>query len=136
MAKERVQTFRNVGSNDAPQWEEYFVKTLAECIFMSNGDEDPKTIVTYITEQLTQSKSDMTTAVNQLLEEYAKKQHTHTVSEITDLPEWVKEDEKPTYTAEDVGAIPATDKGKPDGVASLDAGGHVPAAQLRHTSMT
>ena len=130
MAKERVQTFRNVGSNDAPQWEEYFVKTLAECIFMSDGDEDPKTIVTYITEQLTQSKSDMTTAVNQLLEEYAKKQHTHTVSEITDLPAWVKEGEKPTYTAEDVGAIPSTDKGKPDGVASLDAGGHVPAAQL------
>lgn len=33
-------------------------------------------------------------------------------------------------TAADVGAVPAGDKGKPNGVAGLDAGGKVPAAQL------
>lgn len=130
MAKERVQTFRNTGSAEEPKWEQYFVKTLAECIFMSDGDEDPKTIVTYITEQLTQSKEDMTTAVNKLLEGYAKSEHTHKTADITDLPEWVKEGEKPTYFAEEVGAIPETAKGTAGGVASLDGSGHVPAAQL------
>lgn len=33
-------------------------------------------------------------------------------------------------TAEDVGALPESAKGKPNGVAGLDAGGKVPAAQL------
>ena len=130
MAKERVKTFRNAGTVQDPNWQPYFVETLAECIFMSDGDDSPQNIVEYITAQLTQSKDDMTTAVNKLLEGYAKSEHTHKTADITDLPEWVKEGEKPTYTAEDVGAIPETAKGTPEGVASLDESGHVPAAQL------
>lgn len=130
MAKERVKTFRNTGSAQEPNWQQYFVETLAECIFMSDGDESPQNIVEYITKQLTQSKDDMTTAVNKLLEGYAKSEHTHKTADITDLPEWVKEGEKPTYTAEDVGAIPTTAKGEAHGVASLDESGHVPVAQL------
>ncbi len=36
----------------------------------------------------------------------------------------------PTPSATDVGAIPATEKGTANGVAELDANGHVPSAQL------
>lgn len=53
MAKERVSTYRNTGTKDAPQWEKYFVKTLAECIMMSDADSETKTIKDYIDETIT-----------------------------------------------------------------------------------
>lgn len=65
--------------------------------------------------------------------------HTHTKSEITDFPEsmpasdvypWAKAETKPSYTATEVGAIPATQKGTANGVAELDANGFVPSSQL------
>ena len=65
--------------------------------------------------------------------------HTHTKSEITDFPEsmpasdvypWAKAETKPSYTATEVGAIPATQKGTASGVAELDANGFVPSSQL------
>lgn len=46
------------------------------------------------------------------------------------VPAWAKADSKPTYTAEEVGAIPATQKGASGGVAELDSSGKVPTAQL------
>lgn len=46
------------------------------------------------------------------------------------VPAWAKADSKPTYTAEEVGAIPATQKGVASGVAELDSSGKVPTAQL------
>lgn len=50
MAKERVSTYRNTGTPDAPTWEKYFVKTLAECILMSDADNETKTIKDYVDE--------------------------------------------------------------------------------------
>lgn len=60
------------------------------------------------------------------------------------VPEWAKAPSKPTYTAtevgarpdtwmpsaEDVGAIPASQKGAASGVAELDSSGKVPTSQL------
>ena len=46
------------------------------------------------------------------------------------VPSWAKQSTKPTYTATEVGAIPATDKGAASGVAELDSGGKVPSSQL------
>ena len=39
----------------------------------------------------------------------AEKNHTHNVSDITDMPEWTKAESKPAYTAEEVGAATAAD---------------------------
>ena len=47
-----------------------------------------------------------------------------------DVYDWAKAANKPAYTAAEVGAIPATDKGAASGVASLDSNGKVPSSQL------
>ena len=39
----------------------------------------------------------------------AEKNHTHNMSDITDMPEWTKTENKPVYTAEEVGAATAAD---------------------------
>lgn len=39
----------------------------------------------------------------------AEKNHTHNVSDITDMPEWTKAENKPAYTASEVGAATAAD---------------------------
>ena len=39
----------------------------------------------------------------------AKKNHTHNVSDITDMPAWAKAENKPVYTASEVGAATAAD---------------------------
>lgn len=46
------------------------------------------------------------------------------------VPAWAKASTKPTYTADEVGAIPTTQKGSASGVAELDSGGKVPSSQL------
>ena len=46
------------------------------------------------------------------------------------VPAWAKQPEKPGYTAEEVGAIPAAQKGGAEGVAELDESGKVPRSQL------
>lgn len=48
----------------------------------------------------------------------------------SDVYDWAKAETKPTYTATEVGAIPTTQKGAANGVASLDANGQVPTSQL------
>jgi hypothetical protein len=47
-----------------------------------------------------------------------------------DVYSWAKASEKPSYTASEVGAIPSTDKGANNGVASLGSDGKVPSSQL------
>lgn len=47
-----------------------------------------------------------------------------------DIADWAKAATKPAYTASEVGAIPASDKGAAGGVASLGADGKVPESQL------
>ena len=46
------------------------------------------------------------------------------------VPEWAKQPQKPAYTAQEVGAIPSSEKGKADGVATLDSSGKVPSGQI------
>lgn len=48
----------------------------------------------------------------------------------SDVSSWAKAATKPSYTAAEVGAIPATDKGSNNGVAELDSSGKVPSSQL------
>ena len=46
------------------------------------------------------------------------------------VPSWAKQPSKPTYTAQEVGAIATSAKGAASGVAELDSGGKVPSSQL------
>lgn len=46
------------------------------------------------------------------------------------VPSWAKQSSKPTYTAQEVGAISTTQKGAAGGVAELDSSGKVPSSQL------
>lgn len=48
----------------------------------------------------------------------------------SDVYSWAKAENKPSYTASEVGAIATTAKGTANGVAELDANGLVPSAQL------
>ena len=54
------------------------------------------------------------------------------ITEETDptVPSWAKAPNKPTYTAAEVGAIPANQKGAASGVAELDGDGKIPTSQL------
>lgn len=65
--------------------------------------------------------------------------HKHTKSEITDFPTsmpasdvsaWAKASSKPTYTASEVGAVPTTEKGAANGVATLGSDKKVLPEQL------
>lgn len=47
-----------------------------------------------------------------------------------DVYSWAKAENKPTYTATEVGAIASTEKGANSGIAELDATGKVPSSQL------
>jgi hypothetical protein len=46
------------------------------------------------------------------------------------VPEWAKADDKPTYTASEVGALATSLKGANSGLAELDQNGKVPSSQL------
>lgn len=48
MANERVITQRNIGTTESPQYAKYFIKTLAECVLMSDADGETKTIKDYV----------------------------------------------------------------------------------------
>ncbi len=48
----------------------------------------------------------------------------------SDVYSWAKSENKPTYTATEVGAIASTEKGANNGVATLDAAGKIPSSQL------
>ena len=46
MANEKVFTYRNTGTASSPNWEQYFIKTLADCIMMdSSGTKNIKQYV-------------------------------------------------------------------------------------------
>ena len=47
-----------------------------------------------------------------------------------DVYNWAKAQNKPSYTASEVGAVATTDKGVANGVATLDSNGKVPSSQL------
>ena len=45
MAKERVFTYRNTGTESSPVWEKWFQKTVADAVLMSDSDSEERTIV-------------------------------------------------------------------------------------------
>lgn len=52
MAKERVFTYRNAGTESAPVWEKWFQKTVADAVLMSDADGETKTIVDYVNQKI------------------------------------------------------------------------------------
>lgn len=52
MAKERVFTYRNTGTEAAPVWEKWFQKTVADAVLMSDGDNETQTIVDYVNKKI------------------------------------------------------------------------------------
>ena len=50
MANERAWTYRNVGTPESPVWEQWFVKTLADAVFMD--EKGNKTVPEYINEKI------------------------------------------------------------------------------------
>ena len=72
---------------------------------------------TVIPEKSTELKNEIKEKYNALENKKAKKDHTHTVSDITDFPtslpasdvhDWAKSESKPSYTCSEVGALPDT----------------------------
>ncbi|MDO4313789.1 MAG: hypothetical protein Q4C52_11970 [Eubacteriales bacterium] len=52
MAKERVFTYRNTGTEDNPVWVKWFQKTVADAVLMSDADGETKTIVDYVNQKI------------------------------------------------------------------------------------
>lgn len=52
MAKERVFTYRNTGTESAPVWEKWFQKTVADAVLMSDADGETKTIVDFVNQKI------------------------------------------------------------------------------------
>ena len=97
MAKERVFTYRNVGTAEKPVWEKWFQKTVADAVLMSDGEEEEKTIVDYVNEKIDDliggapgtydtlkeiadyiaDHEEVSQALNQAIVNKAEKTHTH-----------------------------------------------------------
>ena len=119
MAKERVFTYRNTGTEESPVWEKWFQKTVADAVLMSDSDTEDKTIVDYVDEKINDliggapgtydtlkeiadyiaSHEEVAEALNQAITNKADKNHTHTAA---------------TQAAD--GFMAAADKEKLDGV--------------------
>lgn len=52
MAKERVALMRNTGTAQAPVWERWFAKTVADAVMMSDAEGETKTIVDYVNQKI------------------------------------------------------------------------------------
>lgn len=68
MAKERVFTYRNVGTSEKPVWEKWFQKTVADAVLMSDGEEETKTIVDYVNQKISELIGGAPEAYNTLKE--------------------------------------------------------------------
>ena len=55
----------------------------------------------------------------------AEKNHTHNMSDITDMPEWTKTENKPAYTATEVGAVTASELDSKDYLKATEITGQV-----------
>lgn len=98
MAKERVFTYRNVGTAESPVWEKWFQKTIADAVLMSDADDEEKTIVDYVNQKIDEliggapgtydtlkeiadyieTHKETAEALNQAITNKAEKNHTHT----------------------------------------------------------
>ena len=119
MAKERVFTYRNTGTEETPIWEKWFQKTVADAVLMSDSDTEEKTIVDYVDEKINDliggapgtydtlkeiadyiaAHEEVAEALNQAITNKADKNHTHAAA---------------TQSAD--GFMAAADKKKLDGV--------------------
>ncbi|EET60360.1 hypothetical protein BRYFOR_07556 [Marvinbryantia formatexigens DSM 14469] len=52
MAKERVTMYRNTGTESAPVWEEWFARTVADAVMMSDADGEEQNIVQYVNKKI------------------------------------------------------------------------------------
>lgn len=97
MAKERVFTYRNTGTQETPVWEKWFQKTVADAVLMSDSESEEKTIVDYVNEKISDliggapetydtlkeiadyiaSHEDVADALNAAIANKAEKNHTH-----------------------------------------------------------
>lgn len=97
MAKERVLQFRNVGTAEAPIWEVYYVKTVADAVLMSDADGETKNIKQYVDDSISglvngapeamdtlkeladaiNANEDVVEAINAAIGNKADKEHTH-----------------------------------------------------------
>lgn len=74
-------------------------------------------------------KSDLSDEVQTALDNANSALQSYTETDPT-VPDWAKAETKPSYNADEVGAIPIDQMGATSGVATLDANGHVPSTQL------
>lgn len=66
MANEKVFTYRNTGTDSSPNWEQYFIKTLADCILMDSSGT--KNIKQYVDETVAALVADAPEALDTLKE--------------------------------------------------------------------
>lgn len=66
MANEKVFTYRNTGTASSPNWEQYFIKTLADCIMMDSSGT--KNIKQYVDETIAALVADAPEALDTLKE--------------------------------------------------------------------
>lgn len=66
MANEKVFTYRNTGTAESPNWEQYFIKTLADCIMMDSTGT--KNIKQYVDEAIAALVADAPEALDTLKE--------------------------------------------------------------------
>ena len=57
MAKERVTTYRNTGTETEPVWEKYYNKTVADAVMMTDEDNEDQNIKDYV-DSKAESKAD------------------------------------------------------------------------------
>lgn len=152
MAKERVFTYRNVGTSEKPVWEKWFQKTVADAVLMSDGEEETKTIVDYVNQKISEliggapeayntlkeiadyitSHKSVSDALNQAITNKAEKNHVHTEASVSAAGFMSASDKKKLDGLEgELGKkLNASLKGTANGLAELDSSGKVPAGQL------
>ena len=121
MAKERVWMERNAGTAEAPQWEKYFPKTVADAIYASDADGETRKIMDLVKEEIQkvvgtapeafdtlqeiaayiEEHEEVATALQQAIANKADKIHTHADA-----------------TQSAAGFLSAEDKTKLDGIAT------------------
>lgn len=101
MANERAWMYRNTGTKEVPVWEKWFVKTMADAVFVDEAGD--KNIVEYIQEKIDAliggapgtfdtlkeiadyiaAHEEISEALNQAIISKADKVHTHAASDVT-----------------------------------------------------
>ena len=144
MANEVVKMYRNTGTDETPVWARWYGEIIAEAVKISgeNGEPTAQNIKQYVDAKITALLGSSTPETLDTLEEIATWITNHEeVAEALNqaitskVPNTRKVNGKAlsadiTLAAEDVGAIPATQKGAASGVASLGVDGKVPSSQL------